>query len=224
MHKRFRAEPRESFEDISMADRGSRLARYTRFRGNQLKKRYKSIPRGLTIKEHKFVQHFHPSSANVIVDANCHYSFTGTGAVGSGTLYGPATTDVGPAGYFSMKFTLADVPQAASFSALFDCYRIDKLKVDLIPVGNVVNQTIFGAGSLTAAPQWLSTVIDYDDSTLLTTEAALLDYESFKQTPSYRKHVRTFTPAVSMSAYKTSGTTIGYVQKNLSGWTWPTLT
>lgn len=172
-----------------------------------------TVPRGLSLKKHHFKQTYHPSATNVTVDANCRYAPTGTGAVGSGTLYGPATTDLQPAGYFSIKFTLSDLPQATTYTSLFDAYRINKVVVKFIPVLSNYNQPGNTAGNLAAEPQWLSTVIDYDDSTVLTTEGALLEYETMKQTQPSRKHVRTLVPAVAMSAYKTSGTTIGFAQK-----------
>lgn len=111
-----------------------------------------------------------------------------------------------------MKFTAADIPQFNSFSALYDAYRIEKLKVQFVPVVSTYNVLGNAASNLTAQPQWLSTVVDYDDQTLLTTEGALMDYETFKESAPYERHTREFKPAVSLQAYKTSGTTIGYSQ------------
>lgn len=190
-----------------------RTGGYRSFKANQLAIRRTNIPRGLTFsKVHHFKQTYHPTATNVSTDANCHYSFGGTGAVGSGTLYGPASGDLSPAGYFAMRFTLADLPQVASFTALFDAYRINKVVVSFQNYSNVTNQATNTPANLGAQPQWLSTVVDYDDTTLLTTEGSLLEYETFKQTPPYEKHVRVLVPAVSMEAFKTSGTTIGYSQ------------
>ena len=47
---------------------------------------------------------------------------------------------------------------------------------------------------------------------MLTTEGGLLEYETFKQTPPYRKHTRAFIPALAQEAYKTTGTTIAFMQ------------
>lgn len=173
------------------------------------------IPRGLKLRVHSFKQTYHPSAANLATDANCAYTAGGGGAFGSGVLSGPATGSVAPAGYFSLKFTANDLPQYASFSALFDCYKINKVVVKLIPV--VTNYNVPGntAGNVAAEPQWLSTVIDYDDATLLTTEGSLLEYETFKQSRPGRAHKRVFTPKIAMDAYRTGGTTIGFIQKSM---------
>jgi len=193
-------------------DDGQQPFKYGRYRRQQLAVRRQVIPRGMAIRSHSFKQTFHPSAANVTTDVNCHYSFSGSGPVGSGTLYGPASTDTVPAGYFSIKFTLADLPQVSSFTALFDTYKINKVVVKLIPFGYPTGY-INTASNLSAQPQWLSTVIDYDDSTVLTSEGSLLEYETFKQTRPGAEHVRVLVPAISVEAYKTSGTTIGYSQK-----------
>lgn len=169
-----------------------------------------AIPRGLQLKKHHFKQTFHP--INISVNPSCHYTSTGVGAVGSGVLYGPSTTDPSPAGYFSYYFTLAEIPQVTSFTSLFDAYRINKLVIKFIPLVQYT-QLGNGAANLAAEPQWLSTVVDYDDSGILTTEGALLEYETFKQSSPNRKHVRTFVPATSQNLYKSSGTTIAYSQK-----------
>lgn len=193
---------------------GSRSSAYYQNRAAALRIRRTQIPRGMQMrigKLHNFKQTFHPLAANVTTDANCHYSFGGTGAVGSGTLYGPATGDLSPAGYFAMKFTAADLPQFASFSALFDAYRINKVVVQFIPY-NYPYQIGNTAANLAAQPQWLSTVIDYDDAALLATEGSLLEYETFKQARPGSTHTRSLVPAVSIEAFKTSGTTIGYSQ------------
>lgn len=181
----------------------------------RIRQRYSMVPRGLKLsKVHSFKQTYHPTAANFTTDANCTYTFSGTGAGGSGTLIGPASGSVSPAGYWCLRFTIADLPQWTSFSALFDTYRINKVVVKLKPYITAYTQLGNGAANLAAQPQWLSTVIDYDDQTLPTTESELLQYETFKETAPSDEHVRVLTPKVSMSAFKTSGTTIGYVQRD----------
>lgn len=170
------------------------------------------IPRGIRMKMHHFKQTFHPSVGNMTLSADCHYTATGTGSVGSGVLYGPdATVGGSPAGYFSYRFTLSELPQAPSFTALFDAYRVNKLVIKFMPI-NMFTQLGNGAASIAAQPQWLSTVIDYDDANLLTTEGALMEYETFKQSRPTVVHKRVFIPAASQQFFKTSGTTIAYGQ------------
>lgn len=180
----------------------------------RVRRRYTAIPRGLKLsKVHSFKQVYHPTTTNVTCDANCSYTFTGTGSAGSGTLIGPSSASVQPAGYFTIRFTASDLPQFTTFSGLFDCYRINKVVVKLAPYITQYTQGGNSSANLAAQPQWLSTVIDYDDSSVATSESELLQYESFKDTRPHETHIRSLVPAVSMSAFKTSGTTIGYVQR-----------
>lgn len=171
-----------------------------------------AIPRGLALKKHHFKQTYHPLYVNYTSDVNVSYTQGGAGAAGSGTLYGPTITSAAAAGYFSFFTTLAELPQVSQFTNIFDAYRINKVVFKFIPLSNNVNLPQNTPGNLAAAPQWLSTVIDYDDSSILTTEGSMLEYESFKQTAPYRRHTRSFVPALAIEAYKTSGTTIAYSQ------------
>lgn len=170
------------------------------------------LPRGLALRMHHFKQTFHPSTTYFTTNPSAHYAATGSGGVGSGTLYGPSTTDPSPAGYFSYIVVAQDLPQFSAFSAVFDAYRINKVVVKFIPLANSITSAVNTSGNIVAENQWLSTVIDYDDGVLLTTENSLLEYETFKQTPPYRRHTRAFVPALAQEAYKTSGTTIGFMQ------------
>ena len=169
------------------------------------------IPRGIRMKMHHFKQTYHPASANILCNANCSYTNTGTGAAGSGVLIGPSTSSTGPAGYFSYHFTMDEIPQSATFAALFDAYRVNKIVLKFIPM-NQFTQLGNGSANLAAQPQWLSTVIDYDDNTLLTTEGQLLEYETFKQSRPSATHKRVFVPAMAQQYFKTSGTTIAFGQ------------
>lgn len=169
-----------------------------------------AIPRGMALKKYFFKQIYHPSEANFAFSAGgIGYTAGGNGVYGSGILYGPPTS---PSGYFALRFTAADIPQIATFAALFDCYKISKLVVKLIPVVSQYTQGANSTAAVAAQPQWLSTVIDYDDFAVPTTEGELLQYQTFKQSHPNKLHKRVFTPAISMQAYKTGGTTIAYSQ------------
>lgn len=165
------------------------------------------LPRGINIQQHDFIQTYYPSSISLITDGtNCVYQ------PANGELLGPSTSASGD-GFFSLKFLLSDVPQSSTFAALFDAYQLMHVKVKFVPLINMVNQSSTTPGSSSALVQFLETVIDYDDSALLTAEVQLLDYQTFKQSVGYKQQTRTITPCVSTLVYKTSGTTIAYSQK-----------
>lgn len=184
---------------------GSKISGYRRLARKVM------IPRGIRMKMHHFKQTYHPAVANFNLNANCTYTNTGTGAAGSGVLIGPSSASTGPAGYFTYHFTMDEIPQSATFAALFDAYRVNKIVLKFIPM-TMFTQSSNTSANLAAQPQWLSTVIDYDDSTLLTTEGALLEYETFKQSRPSATHKRVFVPALAQDYFKTSGATIAYGQ------------
>lgn len=111
-------------------------------------------------------------------------------------------------GYY---FTLAALPQAATFTALYDEYCITKITIKFIP-----NRTI---GSNADPSSWsvppFYSVIDYDDAAPPANLDEMMQYQTFKSTTGGYTHVRSFTPKIATLAYKTSGTTIGYSAKSL---------
>lgn len=104
------------------------------------------------------------------------------------------------------SFRLSDLPQSASFVALFDQYRITKVRVDFIPMSN--SSVVSGPGGTAGSIQGINnagliaTVIDYDDNAGIGF-AAMQEYESFKVTPaiSSRTHSVTLVPRIAMAAY-----------------------
>jgi hypothetical protein len=87
----------------------------------------------------------------------------------------------------AVYFQLSAVVNYASFAAVFDQYRIDEVEVWL-------------SGSL-ADPASFVTVIDYDDATAPTTEAALLNYQNAIVSTLNDGHYRRFRPHVAIAAY-----------------------
>lgn len=159
-------------------------------------------------KVHFYKQTYFPSATSLLVTGGTSTSYVAN----QGLLYGPQS--LAADGYFALKFLASDLPQYTSLAALYDTYKINKLVVKFVPQINSLT-AVSTAGSLVSAPQeFMSTVIDYDDATLLTNYTDALQYQTFKETPTYKIHKRVITPKLSMSAFKTSGTTIGYVQKS----------
>lgn len=166
------------------------------------------VPRSIRVKSHSFKQVYIPSANALTVSGAGSYAPTNSGLLTGPT--NPAASDM----FFSLYFQLGDLPQVSTFSALFDAYRINAVKVTFSPVTNTQSvATTTSAGATSAAvTQDLETVIDYDDSTVLTAETDLFQYESYKTTPFNRIHSRYLKPKLSEVVYKTSGALMGYGQ------------
>lgn len=186
--------------------------KYARKYTTQRKFRKAVMPRGVSIKSHSFKQVCRPSATNMGLSS---------GATGStydatkGILFGPDPASTAGDAFFAMQFTIGDLPQVSSFAALFDAYKINKIVVKFTPM---ITGLTTGTGGVSAAStglfdQPLSTAIDYDDSAVPATLSAVEEYQTYKMTMGYQPHTRIITPAIAMSAYKTSGTTIAYAQK-----------
>lgn len=138
---------------------------------------------------HTIRQHYYPSAGAL-----------STGGVGSG--YTPATgtiaystTDI----FFSLYFQAGDLPQISSFSALFDQYRIEEVKVHFFPV--------FNQSAQLASPDYADLVMvvkDYDDATVPTTRGQILEYEDIVVKWMYNPFTVQLKPRAAVAAYNGS--------------------
>jgi len=168
------------------------------------------VPRGMNPLKgvHSFKQTYFPSAGNFqLTGGNGNYN------AANGVLTGNLNAAAGDQAW-TLRFTLSDLPQNVSLASIFDTYKIKRVVVKFIPQINSLTSVSSAATALVANQQFMSTVIDYDDSNAILTYNNLLEYETFRETPTYRTHKRSLVPKISMLAYKTSGTTIGYVQKS----------
>jgi len=104
----------------------------------------------------------------------------------------------GSAPTFSTEFFVASsLDQVATFTALFDQYRVNwiELWVEPLQTSNVVTN--------------LASVIDYDDATNLATYAQALDYNNVVVAPLTNGHHRVFTPHVAVAMYSGAFTSFG---------------
>lgn len=181
-----------------------RPRRFNRRRSRTVKA---SLPnKSLAYKAFHTKQTYLPSAAALVVDGtNMTYSAP------NGTLLGPNAGAPG-LGTFTLRFVASDLPNYTEWATVYDAYRINKVIVKMVPLISNIQVTPIDT-AINTAQQFMSTVIDYDDSSQLSSYNACLEYATFKETPCYRTHKRVLTPAIAMEAFKTSGTTIGYVQK-----------
>jgi len=109
----------------------------------------------------------------------------------------------------AFTFSLSQLPNATSFAALFDRYRIRQARVTFNP--NAVEGTL--TSGVTAGP--IYTVLDYDDPTPITI-ANLVNYDNLKTAPAGAFFERTLTPRVALAAY--SGVFTSFAQGNPNQW------
>lgn len=162
--------------------------------------------RGVFTKAHHFKQMLRPT--NLVLTGSSGASYDQT----EGLLLGPTTSATSDA-FFSYYFSLDELSSVSSYTSLFDAYRINKLVLILSPTQNVMGNASLQtpADHLT---QEMITVIDRDDVTALTTSSAFEEYETYKRTGAYEKHVRKWVPSIAAAVFKTSGTSIGYSQRS----------
>jgi len=104
--------------------------------------------------------------------------------------------------FTATSFQLSDLPDYTEFTALFDKYRITSIEAWLFPRNT---QTATGSNGL------ITSVIDYDDATALSTVSQAMEYQNQSTAPGNCGHYRRFTPAISLAAY--SGAFTSYAQR-----------
>jgi hypothetical protein len=98
---------------------------------------------------------------------------------------------------------LNDFADTAAYSSVFDQYRINWLKVNVLPTTNF---NVPGASAETN--NYLITVIDFDDSNSLTSVAQALSYATATIHPPARVFHRTFVPCYDLGIGDSYGGTI----------------
>jgi hypothetical protein len=104
-------------------------------------------------------------------------------------------------------FSLGSLPDLTEFTALFDTYRIMRIKVAFYP--------LFVDTSATVAYPPIITAIDYDDNNTLAF-AVLQEYDTALVSNSGTYFDRVFTPRIALAAY--SGTFTSYSQPKAGTW------
>ncbi len=103
----------------------------------------------------------------------------------------------------SFAFTLGDLPQAGSFTTLFDQYRLDEVEVWIKPRGNSI------PGSSSGFTPTLFVVIDRDDSSSPTSIQYLQEYDNCVMLQVNEGLKMRFKPSVAPALYA-SGAFTGY--------------
>ncbi len=136
---------------------------------------------------------------------------THTGLTGGTSHLFPVNT-----GGFScvFNFSLNDLPQVASFQALFDQYRFERVELRFIPM--VTQLTTTNTSTNIVDPSQF--VLDFDDGSALASENAAMEYNTCQTAQVYEEVHVDMCPAIA-PAYFTSGAFSGYgVQPSNGVW------
>lgn len=109
---------------------------------------------------------------------------------------------------YSFEFALSQLPQSATFTALYDQYRINSITVVITPMLNVASTTDNASGLVAVANSgMIATVVDYDGGSALTTIDNYMEYQNCKIQPciSTRPVIRTFRPRTNVSIQNIGG-------------------
>jgi hypothetical protein len=95
--------------------------------------------------------------------------------------------------FTGLYWSLGAHDQVASFSAVFDQYRITELEFRFVPKINANNSTV--------SLGLFHVVVDFDDANVLTTVAQALDYTNCKIVEGYKPITIRFRPHLAVSAF-----------------------
>jgi len=100
--------------------------------------------------------------------------------------------------FSGMNFQLANLDQVSTLAALFDQYQLTEIECWIVPRNlNTGSNPNYGL---------LASVIDYDDSTSLSTFGQATDYQNAVISSGVEGHYRRFTPHAAVAAYSGSFT------------------
>lgn len=112
------------------------------------------------------------------------------------------TTDT----FGAYSFSLADLPDYAEFTNLYDSYRINMVKVSFIPLSNVTVSSSTGASTaLTAYSNRLFSAIDKTDAQAVVSMDDLRQYSTVKWSPNGRIHKRLIYPKLTSEVGSSAG-------------------
>ncbi len=116
-----------------------------------------------------------------------------------GTSITSSTVAITPASY---AFQVSSLSNSSTLSSLFDQYRIKMIEFITYP-------RVGAAFTTSGNPGRLTSVIDYDDTSNLATEAAAMEYQSALTSSGLDGHYRRFVPHVAYATYSGAFTSYG---------------
>jgi hypothetical protein len=125
----------------------------------------------------------------------------------SSTFCGCGSTNIAFDPCFAMFFTLNDIPQVSTLTALYDQYKIREIEVTFTPTITVQNE-VSGSQQLNVPQYSLFYALDFDDASVVSPLTTLMEYEGIKEynaTANRWKPLKIrFKPHVAIAAYVAS--------------------
>jgi hypothetical protein len=125
----------------------------------------------------------------------------------SSTFFGSGSSNVTADPCFAMFFTLNDVPQVSTLTALYDQYKIREVEVTFTPTITVQNE-VSATNQLLVPDYSLYYALDFDDAAVVSPLTTLMEYEGIKQYNATASRWRPlkirFKPHVAIAAYVAS--------------------
>jgi len=143
------------------------------------------------------VQSQAPPSTRIFSSSNRPYMYVQTVDKAATWLTSSSSVPV----FAGTNFTLSDLDQYTTFTALYDQYKITRLEawVELNSPANTISNTHLNK---------LYTSIDYDNSTAPTSIGSIQDFQNCVETSILDGHYRSWVPHVAFATY--SGTFVSY--------------
>lgn len=134
----------------------------------------------------------------------------------SGNIVTSVTSDT----FTNQFFALSSVPNYTEFTNLYDQYKINAVKVTLIPRGNTAEITASSGASTVFQGQSVGvfSVIDYDDTAVLANINEACQYQNMKMTRATQQHSRYLKPRFNLLSVTNQGTGATGASQNTRGW------
>lgn len=134
----------------------------------------------------------------------------------SGNIVTSVTSDT----FTNQFFALSSVPNYTEFTNLYDQYKINAVKVTLIPRGNTAEITASSGASTVFQGQSVGvfSVIDYDDTAVLANINEACQYQNMKMTRATQQHSRYLKPRFNLLSITNQGTGATGASQNTRGW------
>jgi hypothetical protein len=157
----------------------------------------------VSYKTDAIVRTFNQTTCANRTNINCSTGATTFGNPTSSVSYVACTSgNITSDSMFAMFFTLADVPQASTFTALFDAYRINDITVIFTPTQAPSTALTSSANMLNVPDPTFWYAVDVDDAGVVAPLTALMEIEAVKAVPYTGKPFRIkFKPHIAEAAY-----------------------
>jgi hypothetical protein len=153
-----------------------------------------------------FDQSFPMVKANVNVSTG---AVTYNNPTASATFFGSASGNVTTDPCFACFFTLGDMPQQSTFTALFDQYKINTITATFLPTSMPSTALYSSANMLNQPDTSIWYTVDLDDASVVSPLTALMEYEGAQRVAFTGKPFKVrWVPHVANAAY--SGTFTSY--------------